>query len=360
MLPKETSVRQLKMLRKLSKGTDIGDITTKDRLNKNIPNMQSIANPVDTGIESWEEFSKKDSKLQTIAFKSKLVNKPIVKKNKNDTMNEKVQKDILKFENFDKKVNEKIEEETILEEDNNIIEKFKLFNEKNKFEDFFNKTLKKTGKSLSEMNEKEKKEFFNEIDSNWKAQNETEYNQFFKKELEKTDKSLSEMNETEIKKFFNKIDSLWKSEKEKNVNEKQVTDEKNRKNESEKVENFDSYIMNEKKKSDKAKEKKEEQPEYEMLGKEKEPKSNPNFGIGAVKADEIKKITDLNIIDPPTPKERPILNAGQFIDNGVVNGQINRIEGKDVFVESAEEPGIINKHTINDILKIKEEKKEEE
>jgi len=119
------------------------------------------------------------------------------------------------------------------------------------------------------------------------------------------------------------------------------------------------------KKKDKKKSKKPEkvkedkQPEYTILGEEKEPKSNPNFGIGAVKAAEIKKITDLNLIDPKTPKERPILNAGQFFDNGIVNGQVNRIEGKNVFVESAEEPGVINKFTINDILKIKKEDKKE-
>ena len=86
MLPKETSVRQLKKLRQETKGKDIGDITTNDRLNKNLPNIQYIGNPVDKGIESWEEFSKKDSSLQTIAFKSKIVNKSIVKENINDSV----------------------------------------------------------------------------------------------------------------------------------------------------------------------------------------------------------------------------------------------------------------------------------
>jgi len=86
MLPRETSVRQLKMLRKLTKGKDIGDLTVGDRLNHNIPNLQYIGNPVDTGIDSYEEFTDKDSKLQTIAFKSKLVNKPLVKENKKENM----------------------------------------------------------------------------------------------------------------------------------------------------------------------------------------------------------------------------------------------------------------------------------
>jgi len=87
MLPRETSLRQLKKLRAETKGTDIGDLTTNDRLNKNVPNMQAIGNPVDTGIESWDEFSKKDSSLQTIAFKSKLVNKPLVNQKLEENVN---------------------------------------------------------------------------------------------------------------------------------------------------------------------------------------------------------------------------------------------------------------------------------
>src|SRR6056297_1908463 len=102
-LPRETSLRQLKDLRKITKGKDIGDLTTDDRLNKNIPNMQSIGNPVDTGIDSYEDFTEKDSKLQTIAFKSKLVNKPIKEnKNKNKDMDKKIN-NLLNFDDFDKK-----------------------------------------------------------------------------------------------------------------------------------------------------------------------------------------------------------------------------------------------------------------
>ena len=98
MLPRDTTIRQLKKLRKETKGKDIGDLTTNDRLNKGIPNLQYIGNPVDNHISSWEEFSAKDSKLQTIAFKSKLVNKS-VKENKYSNM--KDIKNVLKFKDFD-------------------------------------------------------------------------------------------------------------------------------------------------------------------------------------------------------------------------------------------------------------------
>lgn len=59
------------------------------------------------------------------------------------------------------------------------------------------------------------------------------------------------------------------------------------------------------------------------------------------------------MIDPETPKERPILNAGQYVENEYVRGYVNRIEGKDVFVESLDEPMTIKKYNIKDIVKIK-------
>lgn len=102
--------------------------------------------------------------------------------------------------------------------------------------------------------------------------------------------------------------------------------------------------------------KEEKQPEYTLLGQEKEPKSNPNFGIGEVKAQEIKKITDFNLIDPPTPKERTIGgSAGVFIDNGTVKGFLNRIEGKDAYVESVDDPMVIKKFNLKDVVKTKKE-----
>ena len=198
MLP-ESSLRQLQMIRKETKGKDIGDLTVDDRLNAPVPNLQRIGNPVDMGIETYKEFTEKDNKLQTIAFKSKTVNKSI-KENKNEIM----KKDIIKFQDFEK-----------------------------------------------------------------------------------------------------------------------VTEKKE---------------------------------EYTLLGQEKEPKSDPNFGIGAVKDMENKKIAFFNnfVIDPPTPKERPIGGAaGQFIDNDHMQGYINRIEGKDVYIESLEDPLVIKKFNLKDAVKVK-------
>lgn len=205
MLPRESTLRQLKKLRSETKGTDIGDLTSNDKLNHNLPNLQYIGNPVDNNIDSYEDFTEKDNKLQTIAFKSKLVNKPLVKENNN---NNKMKNKIEKFENF------KIEESKDYESD------------------------------------------------------------------------------------------------------------------------------------------------YSILGKEKELKENPNFGIAAVKDQENKKIAFFNNfqIDPPTPKERPILNAGVSIDNDKVKGILNRIEGKNVYVESFDDPMTIKKFTLKDAVKTKKEK----
>ena len=53
-LPRETSVRQLQQLRKITKGTDIGDRIPKMN---GIPNSTYIGNPVDH-IESYEDFQR--------------------------------------------------------------------------------------------------------------------------------------------------------------------------------------------------------------------------------------------------------------------------------------------------------------
>ena len=45
---------------------------------------------------------------------------------------------------------------------------------------------------------------------------ENEYQQFFKKALEKTGKSIPQMSDEEKKAFFNKIDAAWKGKGEKN------------------------------------------------------------------------------------------------------------------------------------------------
>ena len=57
-LPREQTVKQWKRLRKLTKGIDIGDRITD--MNKQGANIQYIQNPIDTGIESYEDNQKKN------------------------------------------------------------------------------------------------------------------------------------------------------------------------------------------------------------------------------------------------------------------------------------------------------------
>jgi hypothetical protein len=260
MLPRETSIRQLKKLREETKGTDIGDITSQDRLNYSMPNLQYIANPVDTGIESWEDFSKNDSELQTIAFQSKLPNKPLLKKGKQkDFDNRKNESKIVNFTNFD-------------------------------------------------MNEYHSPDYHPAELAPLANLKDIEY--IKKKQREKEIEDIEKDNEVEVQ------------------NEEEPITE--------------------------AKKQEETQPKYTILGKEKEPKSNPNFGYAAVRDQEIKKIAyfdNLSPIDPPTPKERPILNAGQFVHTEKVRGYVNRIEGKKVFVESLDEPMKIVEISIKDAVK---------
>ena len=275
MLPRETSVRQLKKLRQETKGKDIGDITSNDRLNYSVPNLQYIANPVDTGVESWDEFSKKDSQLQTIAFKSKLVNKPLVKHKKEKDLDKRME--------------------------NKVTEKIK------NFEDFFLSEYHSPMYSPIPI-----KPNFDDFDD-W----------------------------IEKKKREKKIDKF--SEIESEEDEVQPVEDKA----------LESLKL--------TKVKEEKQPEYTMLGKEKEPKSNPLYGIGQTKDYEIKKIAwfnNLSPIDPPTPKERPILNAGQFVNTEKVRGYVNRVEGNKVFVESLDEPMKIVEISLKDAVKPPVEPKE--
>lgn len=276
MLPRETSIRQLKKLRAETKGTDIGDLTTKDRMNVAIPNMQAIGNPVDYDIESWDEFSNKDSQLQTIAFKSKLVNKPLVKENKKENMKNK--KNVLTLEEF---YNVEELDSEILDSDDEDDRVIKYSDPKDKWED---------------------------------RDVEPGYYEEYDDDREEDGFDLYDEDDEELE---------------------------------ENVKTFEAFSV-------KAAPKEEKQPEYTILGKEKETKSNPNFGIGAVKAQEVKKLTDFNVIDPVTPKERPIGgNAGVFIDNDIVKGYLNRIDGKDVYVESLDEPLVIKKFNLKDAVKSK-------
>lgn len=62
-LPRKQTVNQWKRLRKLTKGADIGDKISD--MNKQGANIQYIHNPVDTGIESYEDYQR-DAKPQTL------------------------------------------------------------------------------------------------------------------------------------------------------------------------------------------------------------------------------------------------------------------------------------------------------
>lgn len=54
-LPQQSTVDQLKRIRKISKGTDIGDRISD--MNKQGANIHYIQNPIDTGIESYQKFT---------------------------------------------------------------------------------------------------------------------------------------------------------------------------------------------------------------------------------------------------------------------------------------------------------------
>jgi len=60
-LPRQQTVDQWNKLRKMTKGVDIGDRISD--MNKQGANIQYIQNPVDTGIESYEDFEKHNKKF---------------------------------------------------------------------------------------------------------------------------------------------------------------------------------------------------------------------------------------------------------------------------------------------------------
>ena len=53
-LPQESTVNQLKKLRKLTKGVDVGDKISN--MEDEGANIMWIHNPVDTGIESYQDY----------------------------------------------------------------------------------------------------------------------------------------------------------------------------------------------------------------------------------------------------------------------------------------------------------------
>jgi hypothetical protein len=60
-LPRQRTVDQLKALRKMTKGTDIGDRISD--LTKQGANIQYAQNPLDSGIESYEDFERHNKKF---------------------------------------------------------------------------------------------------------------------------------------------------------------------------------------------------------------------------------------------------------------------------------------------------------
>ncbi len=60
-LPRQQTVDQWNKLRKMTKGVDIGDRISD--MNKQGANIQYIQNPIDTGIESYEDFEKHNKKF---------------------------------------------------------------------------------------------------------------------------------------------------------------------------------------------------------------------------------------------------------------------------------------------------------
>ena len=60
-LPRQQSVDQLKRVMKMSAKTDIGNRVSD--MNKQGANIQYIQNPIDSGIESYEDFEKKNKKF---------------------------------------------------------------------------------------------------------------------------------------------------------------------------------------------------------------------------------------------------------------------------------------------------------
>ena len=55
-LPRDKSIEQMKMVRRLSKGTDIGDRVSD--MNGEGENLHYMRNPIDSGIESYSDFEK--------------------------------------------------------------------------------------------------------------------------------------------------------------------------------------------------------------------------------------------------------------------------------------------------------------
>jgi hypothetical protein len=84
-LPRQQTVDQLKKLRKLTKGIDIGDRISD--LNKQGANIQYYRNTIDSGIESYEDFEKNNKKFVS-SWNLKGMMSPFSKSKGSNKMNE--------------------------------------------------------------------------------------------------------------------------------------------------------------------------------------------------------------------------------------------------------------------------------
>ena len=90
-LPRKSTVDQLKKLRKMTKGTDIGDRISD--LTKQGANIQYAQNPIDTGIESYEDFEKNNKKFVP-SWNLKHLMSPFRDESKNNKINNETLKKI--------------------------------------------------------------------------------------------------------------------------------------------------------------------------------------------------------------------------------------------------------------------------
>lgn len=349
MLPRETTVRQLKKLREETKGKDIGDLTTKDRLNINTPNLQYIGNPT-SHLQSWEDFTEKDNKLQTIAFKSKLVNKPLVKENKKEIMKNDL-KNLISLDDFQKNwkpeeakktkrtevakdvLEKKVEQPTEKVEECTGVIATKDVNNLISFTEFSKKdNTKAKATKRTEVAKDVLKEGFYDTDE-LETEDEAEKDE---KEIDWEDKDMNPL-------YFEEYDKLPEEEDEFEEEDLELAELE------ENIKTFEAFQLKDVVKQE------VKQPEYTMLGEEKPLKENPIVGAASVIDQNIKKIgsftNSTKVIDPKTPKARPILNAGQFVHTEKVRGYVNRVEGNKVFVESLDEPMKIVEISIKDAIK---------
>lgn len=435
MLPQK-SIDQLRKLRTDVQGEDINDKVNKEETK--LPNLYWMDNPVDGGrIQSYEDFTNKDNKLQTTAFKSKLVNKSISEKIITENMKLHNLITLKEFELLNKmKLKNKYGKEVLNESwdiwwENNKNSELLMDEYQEYLSDYKINTSEEDPYAPSfEQWAKEKyykiKSDVDDIsyklgdDEDGRSHMHTYEKKDETQEIEYKGVTITRLfpsgyYEVRIKGKFLKFDRLGDAKKA--IDAEKRTKTKAKVNEGndiqsltfladqlansmefyESPEEFAEHIGNEcgmdkevlkqiytdywnlpvKQRSFGFDESIEDWSEWvldnydvfknESVKESKETKGKEEkynlFGVAQEIDAKIKKIGAFSSFtkmkDPKTPRERPVLNAGQFIDNNVVSGYINRIEGNKVFVESLDKPGEIIEVSIKDAVKIKKENKED-